>query len=1555
MRTTGNNLGSQLAAWMRGRWLPITLIAVVLLALFYWVAPRRVANVSTVDGQFAWQNEVAPPRRKVVWQPAERLDQPAIPAAAQNSLVRPQLADEGNTLYFTLRDEHDKTDIYRARRVDGKWEPAEPATELNTSASEVGPVISADGQQLYLYSNRPGGRGGFDLYVSRKTDDGWSTPQNLGPEVNSAADEYDPAVSRDGGLLFFASNRTARMHQELAADTERKASDRWSTTLRSDQQRLKFNLYLAERAKEHSVWQPARPLHEVNRLDASDGAPYVDNFGAFLYFASDRSQRPGEAPNFDIYRARLQANRLGSPENLGPSINTSENEIEPALSSEGFRIFFSRNEPVETETAPQGAAERYALYSSAANEVDETVGWDRSRLSALWNLLVRNVWWLTLLALLAALLAALWWFFRNVSLRRAQIPGYLLVAILLHLFLGVGSFFVYFGEDIIAHVQKEYRELVVQTRMTSDNLHQSHKPGEESYEKVADLQSVESVQPTAVPRQVTEMPNVPVAAADAVVRVPAQLNREMRIERIASALPEPRSTEAPTKQLSRRELTPPEAVELARVELEQTEMVENSPQRAPEMVELEVARDAPMQNAPQPLARRQLTTPALPSEPVDLQRAEAEQVATTKTVVPQMARSTPATQPAPAESKVDLQQVAAAQSRAQTEVARAAIEVARNNQMAAPAAAPAPRSRPLLARASLKLPADAAVAEKVAGEPKTSLTKPIEPTLARAEAKPAVAAADAPIAAEALAKPSKTSANTAAPSQQVAIARLNSELGEISSAAPASTRAMPLPRIAASREAGERYIAPVETGVPESEAEVTLARRTLSQPAAASDEPLAAEKLAAVVGATTPTKISGADIKVSRREGDVPAEVGMVLKQAVADEAVRASATTATQRPEVTPPAPQVPLQTSLARSRTAVDELSTSKVAAAEIAGEIKTEATSTLPFATQVALVRRVVDVLDSPSELAGETQTLDPSRPQAGLLSRATLSSETAPKPLAQQLTLGPRKALAAPDPTETEAAIAAAAVTVAANATDAMLPTSQTVAIARAALRGIDDDALEPLDRTALHGNLARPASSNAQQITRTEIGPARPDSSRTPAQLARSAVNVNLSGDVVQTAALAAGEQAAEAAPASGLRIEFERPSAEMSEIELVTADELGGIHRPRDPLLIGTLEKEAIDSPLSASPINSRLTRRPARAPGILYAEDNIGLQAMFRLRQGEARRDALEAFGGNDTTLAAVQRGLVWLAQQQYEEGHWSLNQLRNGAPGAGSVESYPAAVGFALLPFLGDDHTHLEGQYKETVRKGIEWLIANQDENGEFKGAPGNTRMYSHGIATIAMCEAYGLTNDPQLKEPAQRALQFIVQAQHEPTGGWRYVPNQPADTSVVGWQVMALKSGQMAGLDVPPATLELVKKWLASVGGQGAQIGTFGYTSPAATTAMTAEGLLCLEYLGVERSDPRIQGGATFLLKNLPAAGSDTSYYWYYGTQVMYHMQGEYWKQWNGAMRDMVVDTQVKDGPLSGTWNPTDTFEQSGGRIYSTSLRLLMLEVYYRHLPLYRMLEQ
>jgi hypothetical protein len=428
-----------------------------------------------------------------------------------------------------------------------------------------------------------------------------------------------------------------------------------------------------------------------------------------------------------------------------------------------------------------------------------------------------------------------------------------------------------------------------------------------------------------------------------------------------------------------------------------------------------------------------------------------------------------------------------------------------------------------------------------------------------------------------------------------------------------------------------------------------------------------------------------------------------------------------------------------------------------------------------------------------------------------------------------------------------------------------------------------------------------------------------------------------------------------------VKVDVARVNGEVSVFDVRTPIELTGpVTRLQQRIVVGELSTERNRVAPSFSPIASRLDRRRARATKVAIAEDNVGMRSMFSLRQGDTRKQFIELFGGTNQSESVVNRGLVWLAQHQNQDGSWSFHDFHKNCKGkhpncsgAGGEHSNCAATGMALLPFLAAGHTHMSGEYKKTVSRAIKWMTTTQKENGDLLAKGDRQHMYSHGIATIALCEAYGMTQDPKLEKPARRAIDFIVTAQHKGSGGWRYKPNEKGDTSVVGWQMMAIKSGEMAGIEVPKVTIDNVGRWLKSVEDKNG--GRFGYTGRGASPAMTAEGLLCLQFMQIDRNDPRMRRGADYLLQHLPQRSQkNTSYYWYYATQVMYHMQGQYWKTWNDQLRDQLVETQVKSGHMAGTWTPRDRWEKRGGRVYSTAMKLLMLEVYYRHLPLYQQLD-
>jgi serine/threonine protein kinase len=345
---------------------------------------------------------------------------------------------------------------------------------------------------------------------------------------------------------------------------------------------------------------------------------------------------------------------------------------------------------------------------------------------------------------------------------------------------------------------------------------------------------------------------------------------------------------------------------------------------------------------------------------------------------------------------------------------------------------------------------------------------------------------------------------------------------------------------------------------------------------------------------------------------------------------------------------------------------------------------------------------------------------------------------------------------------------------------------------------------------------------------------------------------------------------------------------------------------------------------------------------------DVILVPGSFLARTGAARAKLLRNGGGNQQTEAAVALGLQWIVQNQQANGSWTLAGYDQGYATIG-VALDTAGTALALLPLLGAGHSPREGQFASNVEQGLCYLISKQQADGDFGAG-----MYVQGLATIAVCEAFGLTKDERFKKPAQEAVNYLVRAQHN-AGGWRYAPREAGDTSVTGWQFMALKTGERAGLGIPKETLERVAKFLDSV---NAADGGFGYQGPGNSLSTTAIGLLCRQYLGWGPRRPEMLNGFQILKQNLPAVNLNNLYYYCHATQVMHHAGGKNWETWNAKMRDWLIERQDKgqddaksDRPLLGSWSPVgDEHGKAGGRLMVTSLALLTLEVYYRHVPLF-----
>jgi len=393
----------------------------------------------------------------------------------------------------------------------------------------------------------------------------------------------------------------------------------------------------------------------------------------------------------------------------------------------------------------------------------------------------------------------------------------------------------------------------------------------------------------------------------------------------------------------------------------------------------------------------------------------------------------------------------------------------------------------------------------------------------------------------------------------------------------------------------------------------------------------------------------------------------------------------------------------------------------------------------------------------------------------------------------------------------------------------------------------------------------------------------------------------------------------------------EEPEPEPVETEQPPAD---------DPVAAPVMVEEVVDTGVGAT-----VDPVPQRAP----------LGSLLDGRTEGRREPLVRAFGGSDATEAAVARALVWLAKQQRNDGLWSLQGPYSDG---GSQENRLAATAMALLAFQGAGNTPREGQHRAVVARAWRGLIKQQRPDGQFElDLPAHHSLYSHAQATYAICELVGMTDDPAFAEPARRAVAYAVAAQG-PDGGWRYSPGELGDMSVTGWFMMALQSAAIAGLPVPETAAEKLTGFLDAVSVEGGSRYGYRLDSPqrpptGVTAAVSAEGLLARQFLGWRRNDRRVAAGLELLLgeKFFDFENDKDVYAWYYITQVAHNVGGSVWDRWNGRMREVLPAEQSAKGGEAGSWDPAlDKWGHIGGRLFTTCFCTWMLEVYYRHLPLY-----
>ena len=366
-----------------------------------------------------------------------------------------------------------------------------------------------------------------------------------------------------------------------------------------------------------------------------------------------------------------------------------------------------------------------------------------------------------------------------------------------------------------------------------------------------------------------------------------------------------------------------------------------------------------------------------------------------------------------------------------------------------------------------------------------------------------------------------------------------------------------------------------------------------------------------------------------------------------------------------------------------------------------------------------------------------------------------------------------------------------------------------------------------------------------------------------------------------------------------------------------------------------------------------------ALLPSRRHQQPDRDVPDVYKMRVAPDRAQLSQHQGATAETEEAVRAALQWLAENQEPDGRWSAKHHGAGRESmvAGrnrsnaGIEADTGMTGLALLAFIASGNTHQDGVYSSNVRRGLEFLIHQQRRDGGMGGrAKTFAYMYCHAMATFALGEACAMTGDPSIRVPLDRAIAYTRSQQNAASGGWRYAPGDPGDTSQLGWQLMALKSAELAGIPIPNDVRHGMVGFLDSVA-SGAHGGLASYRpDEKVTRAMTAEAMACRQFLGFPPNSVAGREAGDYLLAELPGEGETNLYYWYYATLSMYQLQGVHWDRWNRALRSTLVASQRKGGPMAGSWDPDTVWGGYGGRVYSTALSTLCLEVYYRYLPLY-----
>ena len=1481
-------------------------LVVLGVALIRWIP---ITNLFYTDADTIREPVEGAAARDILWQPPTPLKD-VINTQADD--YEPKLSADGLTLYFVRGKAGGAADIYTSIRTPDGWTAPVEFDAVNTEFDELGPEPAPDGQALYFYSDRPGGSGGYDLWVAYRSAGKWQEPINLGPHVNSEFNDYGPALTPEADTLYFASNRP------LAEDGQKPDPNAWAATLREDFPQRKYDLYTATITD--GGFGNAEELSALNS-PYNDGAPAVSSFGDFLYFSSDR---PGGAGGFDLYRSRRFSDTHNTPQNLGPKINTARHELDPGLSLGGYALYFSSDRRFERQEppAPQGSIAsapkkpdtEYNLFYTTSREVFEQqerlqrppIDW-----AALWRAVGPNLAW-ALLALLLVL--ALLTLMRDAQGRRLSLLAKCLMASLTaHLMLML-LFNVW---EVTASLAGEFRrhgriQIALASPVAGNDLQHQIRgsmtdvdaPAIPSVTDERQMSNME-VQASAETAEVSvdrfvmdtkDRPSLELEQTDSSTeqqvdepQIPEQMAesaKPMKFDTTLPAKPERSSVAEPTPE---PHVDPESAEALARVP--ETEVVRRIGEVRPD-AELTPAAQMEAMNAAllakQSVAEQAPTTDADPNvtDPAALERSATA-----------MNRSPIADLSLP---KVAIYRMARANE--SRPVVDSTIEATprSNAPQAASASLAINEQRDVKPEALPAAQADSTLAERPSRPDASADTIPS----ANAPVGPGPKAPLPLVGTLSLGEPQpapRVAENSerpmvSSPVTELDTAELRSDVRDMGADAPSTVAVASFDPQELVRTESDDTLASIQDPTRKE----PLPERNAGGPAQAMSVDASSSRLS--------------DLPVP----DVQPMEAHVATRAAEPEAVVERSVVLTPRSEV-----------SQARSIEAPDQ----EFAPAHTLESTVDDAMLVQRPSGREADSRRVVaraDMADRPRVSALPLSDLALSKLETAEQVASVLDEKREPRPVPQMAstevrhdvtgTIGRRRAEAHIAPLKTQ--------TVEPSSSDASLSASMIIPHADAAPQrsaGAPMMAVKVARAPASALDLALPTVEQQASETPTDT--------------------------VLEVKPL--GSEGIRAELMDGADVEMTPPQSVQMDVRVEQLEEL----EHHDELLASIAVHDSEWKPKDPLTNLFKLAPPPLMMPELTIPKLNLPSELKpptdaYAQRSTPDRTALVERRGGSQETERAVAKALAWLAKHQSDDGHWdgaAFDETCGACGDETDIAVNNALTGLSLLAFLGAGHTHVgDSPYADNVRRAAYWLIDQQNDRGDLRG---EETMYTHGIVTIALSEAYGMTGEEDFVDPVRRAVEFIDRARNRIIGGWRYDPGQAGDTSVLGWQIMALKSATMNRIPASADSFKEARRWMDLVDHES-KSGLYAYRPGRRhAPAMTAEGMFVQQLLGMPRGDPRMKVSADFIARYPPNwdEGPNT-YYWYYATLALFQYQGEHWRDWNRAITSELLRHQRRSGRAGGSWDPEGEWADVGGRVYQTALCTLMLEVYYRYLPMY-----